>query len=97
MEQTLKCNEVYNGFRVHRAEAGTELNSYAYEMEHLQSGARLLYLANDDDNKVFSVSFRTTPQNSTGVPHICEHSTLCGSPIKRCILLPVAMIGIFEI
>ena len=86
MEQTLKCNEVYNGFRVHRAEAVTELNSYAYEMEHLQSGARLLYLANDDDNKVFSVSFRTTPQNSTGVPHICEHSTLCGSrkfPLKE--------------
>ena len=55
-------------------------------MIHEQSGARVFYLANDDDNKVFSVSFRTTPADSTGVPHICEHSTLCGSrkfPLKE--------------
>lgn len=55
-------------------------------MHHIQSGARLLYIQNDDDNKVFSISFRTTPSDSTGVPHICEHSTLCGSrkfPLKE--------------
>ena len=45
-----------------------------------------VYIQNDDDNKVFSISFRTTPSDSTGVPHICEHSTLCGSrkfPLKE--------------
>ncbi|MBO5587143.1 MAG: insulinase family protein, partial [Acidaminococcaceae bacterium] len=48
-------------------------------MDHERSGARLLYLANDDDNKVFSIGFRTPPSDDTGVAHILEHSTLCGS------------------
>lgn len=46
----------------------------------------MLYIQNEDENKVFSISFRTTPSDSTGVPHICEHSTLCGSrkfPLKE--------------
>jgi Zn-dependent M16 (insulinase) family peptidase len=48
-------------------------------MEHSQSGAKLVYLANDDDNKVFTIGFRTPPADDTGIAHIMEHSTLCGS------------------
>ena len=83
---TLDVHSTLHGFRVDRAVFVKELGSQAYEMTHVQSGARLLYIKNDDDNKVFSISFRTTPSDSTGVPHICEHSTLCGSrkfPLKE--------------
>ncbi len=54
-------------------------------LRHKKTGARILLLENDDDNKVFTVGFRTPPQNSTGVAHILEHSVLCGSrnfPLK---------------
>ncbi len=54
-------------------------------MRHKKSGARICVLANDDDNKVFSVGFRTPPQDSTGVAHIVEHTVLNGSekyPLK---------------
>ena len=83
---TLEVHSIHAGFRVERAVFVSELNSQAYELTHEQSGARVFYLANDDDNKVFSISFRTPPSDSTGVPHICEHSVLCGSrkfPLKE--------------
>ena len=48
-------------------------------MRHIKSGARVLLVKNDDENKVFSIGFRTPPTDSTGVPHIMEHSVLCGS------------------
>ena len=57
----------------------SDLNSKGYLLRHIKSGARLLLLSNDDDNKVFSIGFRTPPNDSTGVPHIMEHSVLCGS------------------
>ena len=82
----LQEKQMIHGFAVDRSRYVPELHSQAYELHHVQSGARLLYIQNDDDNKVFSISFRTTPSDSTGVPHICEHSTLCGSrkfPVKR--------------
>ncbi len=56
-----------------------EVNSESYILEHKKSGARLFLLSNEDDNKVFSIGFRTPPSDSTGVPHILEHSVLCGS------------------
>lgn len=62
-----------------------ELNSTAYLLEHKKSGARVFLLSNDDENKVFSIGFRTPPADSTGVAHILEHSVLCGSgkfPVK---------------
>ncbi len=62
-----------------------ELNSTAHLLEHKKSGARLFLLSNDDENKVFSIGFRTPPKDSTGVAHILEHSVLCGSekfPVK---------------
>ena len=62
-----------------------ELDSVAYLLKHKKSGARIALLSNDDENKVFSIGFRTPPQDSTGLPHILEHSVLCGSkkfPVK---------------
>ena len=63
-----------------------ELNSIAKLYLHKRTGARLLSIVNEDENKVFSINFRTTPKDSTGVPHILEHSVLNGSekyPIKE--------------
>ena len=81
-----QAGTVHHGFRIHSVEFIDEVQSTAYEMTHEKSGAGVFYLANDDNNKVFSVSFRTTPTDNTGVPHICEHSVLCGSrkfPLKE--------------
>lgn len=64
----------------------TELQSQAFLYRHDRTGARLLSLVNDDENKVFGISFRTPPADSTGVAHILEHSVLCGSrkyPVKE--------------
>lgn len=63
-----------------------ELRSTAHLLRHRPTGARLLSLANDDENKVFGITFRTPPDDSTGVAHILEHSVLCGSrkyPVKE--------------
>lgn len=62
-----------------------ELNSTGIVMEHKKTGAKVFLICNDDENKVFSIGFRTPPGDSTGVPHILEHSVLCGSskfPVK---------------
>jgi len=56
-----------------------EIKSTAYLFLHEKSGAPLLYLSNDDDNKVFSITFRTPPTDSTGIAHIKEHAVLAGS------------------
>ena len=69
-----------------RHETVSELQSEAYLLLHQQSGAHILYIANTDDNKVFQIGFRTPVWDDTGVPHIMEHSTLCGSrkyPLKE--------------
>lgn len=55
------------------------IHSEGYLLRHRKSGARVLLIENDDNNKVFSIGFRTPPSDSTGVPHIMEHSVLCGS------------------
>lgn len=56
-----------------------ELKSDGFLFRHRKSGARVVIMSNDDDNKVFCIGFRTPPPDSTGVPHILEHSVLCGS------------------
>ena len=56
-----------------------ELNGTAYLLEHDKTKARVLYVQNDDKNKVFYIGFRTPPKNDTGIAHITEHSVLCGS------------------
>ncbi len=63
-----------------------EVNSQARLYRHKKTGAEVLSLANDDENKVFGITFRTPPEDSTGVAHILEHSVLCGSrkyPVKK--------------
>ena len=55
------------------------IQSKGYLLRHKKSGARIVLIENEDENKVFSVGFRTPPQDSTGLPHILEHSVLCGS------------------
>ena len=63
-----------------------EVNSDAYLLRHKKSGARIVILSNDDDNKVFNIGFRTPVTDDTGVPHIIEHTVLCGSdsfPVKE--------------
>lgn len=74
-----ELNKTYSGFRLIKEKKVKEINSTLRLFEHLKSGARLLNVENDDDNKVFSISFRTPPKDSTGTPHILEHSVLCGS------------------
>lgn len=62
-----------------------DIASEGYVLRHKKTGARVVLLCNDDDNKVFYIGFRTTPKDSTGVMHILEHSVLCGSrefPVK---------------
>ena len=62
-----------------------DFKSEGYLLKHNKTGARVLLMANDDENKVFTVGFRTPPEDSTGLPHILEHSVLCGSknfPVK---------------
>jgi hypothetical protein len=81
-----RVNEIYHGFRLLEEKEVKELNSRALLFSHEKSGARLFILENEDDNKVFSITFRTPPEDSTGVPHILEHSVLCGSrkyPVKE--------------
>jgi Predicted Zn-dependent peptidases, insulinase-like len=64
----------------------SELNTFAQLFRHRKTGAELLSLQNDDENKVFGITFRTPPSDSTGIAHILEHSVLCGSrkyPLKE--------------
>ena len=86
MKLNLKENESLHGFRLLKQQTVPEIGAKGYAFVHEKSGARLFFLENDDDNKVFSISFRTTPADDTGVAHIVEHSVLCGSkkyPLKE--------------
>lgn len=75
----LETGSVYYGFKLLNETEISEIKSTARIFAHVKSGARIFNLNNDDDNKVFSISFRTPPEDSTGLPHILEHSVLCGS------------------
>jgi presequence protease len=83
---SFETQQTYHGFKCVHQENIKELNSVALQFEHEKTGAKLLVMENDDDNKVFSVTFRTPPANDRGVAHILEHSVLCGSrkyPVKE--------------
>lgn len=76
---------IYSGFELIDEVQLNEINSIGRLFNHIKSGARLFAIQNDDDNKVFSITFRTPPNDNTGLPHILEHSVLCGSrkfPVK---------------
>ena len=82
----MQLNEVIAGFRATRIRPLEELGGRLVEMEHLGTGAKLCWLNRPDENKAFSIAFKTLPEDSTGVFHILEHSVLCGSdkyPVKE--------------
>ncbi|MDO9558865.1 MAG: insulinase family protein, partial [Syntrophales bacterium] len=82
---TLLPEERRHGFIVRRVEQITEIRVTAYEMEHERTGARVLHLHCDDRENLYAIGFRTPPPDSTGLPHILEHSVLAGSesyPVK---------------
>lgn len=82
----LKIGDKISGFTVKRSKEIKDIDAFMYEMEYEKCGAKLIFLDREDENKTFSVGFKTVPENSTGVFHIIEHSVLCGSekfPVKE--------------
>uniref|UniRef100_A0A7S1FV17 Peptidase M16C associated domain-containing protein n=1 Tax=Corethron hystrix TaxID=216773 RepID=A0A7S1FV17_9STRA len=69
----------HDSFEVVKKDIVDEYGAYCTLYRHKQTGAEILSVSTDDDNKVFGITFRTPPSDSTGVPHILEHSVLCGS------------------
>ena len=70
---------ILHGFKLKRTKHIPELQLTAYHLHHEKTGAEFLHVARDDRNNVFSIGFKTNPPDATGVPHILEHTTLCGS------------------
>ncbi|CAI4362379.1 BAL_1a_G0012490.mRNA.1.CDS.1 [Saccharomyces cerevisiae] len=70
---------IFHGYEVRRILPVPELRLTAVDLVHSQTGAEHLHIDRDDKNNVFSIAFKTNPPDSTGVPHILEHTTLCGS------------------
>lgn len=82
----MKINDRLHGFVVTREVDVPDVSGRLFEMTHEGSGASLIYLDRDDENKTFAIGFRTLPVDDTGVFHIIEHSVLCGSdkyPVKE--------------
>ena len=74
-----RVGEKLHGFTLKRVKQVPELELTALQLEHDKTGAEYLHVARDDSNNVFSIGFKTNPPDDTGVPHILEHTTLCGS------------------
>ncbi len=82
---TLEVNDELHGFVVEEIASLPEVRSVAYRLTHKKSGAKLLHLHNEDPENLFAAAFRTPPPDNTGLPHILEHTVLCGSkkyPVK---------------
>ncbi|XP_037561015.1 presequence protease, mitochondrial-like [Dermacentor silvarum] len=79
-----KAGDTIGGYTVRQVEAVKELHLAAVRLLHEKTGADFLHIAREDRNNHFSVAFATLPTNSTGVPHILEHLTLCGSQKYPC-------------
>jgi len=75
----MKINETLHGFRFTRSRELPELSAVLHEAIYEKNGARLVFVERDEINKTFAISFKTIPEDSTGVFHIIEHSVLCGS------------------
>lgn len=75
----LQVGQQLNGFTLRRQQHVPELQLTAYDLQHDKTGAEYLHIHRDDKNNVFSIGFKTNPPDDTGVPHILEHTTLCGS------------------
>ena len=86
LKSTISAEEIektavveHPAFDILKKDLVSEYGAYCTMYKHKKTGAELLSVHNDDDNKVFGITFRTPPSDSTGVPHILEHSVLCGS------------------
>lgn len=82
----MEKNQCVHGFQIKNVRPLPEAGATLWEMEHLSSGAGLLWLERGEENKTFAIAFRTVPEDDTGVFHILEHSVLCGSekyPVKE--------------
>ena len=82
---TYEVGDTHGNFTVTKVLPIEELQVILYELRHTQTGAEVMYLANDDHENLFCISFQTLPTDSTGVAHILEHTVLCGSkkyPVK---------------
>jgi len=82
----MEINQIIHGFKLERIEDVAEIKATAYFFIHQKTQAKCLWLKRDDENKTFSISFKTTPTDDTGVFHIMEHSVLNGSqryPVKE--------------
>jgi len=82
---TLRAGEILHGFKILRVETLPGVRITAYEIEHEKTGARVLHLHSADRENLYAIGFRTPPADSTGLPHILEHSVLAGSekyPLK---------------
>lgn len=79
LSQLPKPGDKLHGFTVLRTKQVPELDLAALHLQHDKTGAEHLHIARDDSNNVFSIGFKTNPPDDTGIPHILEHTTLCGS------------------
>ena len=77
--RTANIGDKLHGFTVLRSKHVTEFELTAYHLQHDRTGADYLHVAREDTNNVFSIGFKTNPPDKTGVPHILEHTALCGS------------------
>ena len=78
-DKSFRPGQNYHGFTLDRVKDVPELQLRAFHLQHDKTGAEYLHVARDDKNNVFSVGFKTNPPDDTGIPHILEHTTLCGS------------------
>ena len=77
---------MYKNYKLVKSQLLKDIDCNGILLEHIKTGARVLLLESSDENKTFCIGFRTPPKDSTGVPHIIEHSVLCGSkkyPVKE--------------
>jgi Zn-dependent M16 (insulinase) family peptidase len=84
-KEKFQSGEQYHGFTLVEKKFVEEVDANCLLFQHDKSGARLLKIATPDQNKMFNIAFKTTPQNDCGTPHIMEHSVLNGSknfPVK---------------
>ena len=82
----MQKGDMIRGFQVLYSQALPEIGATMWRMEHAKTGAQTIWLDRPDDNKTFAITFKTIPQDDTGVFHILEHSVLNGSekyPVKE--------------
>ncbi|MEA1973553.1 MAG: insulinase family protein, partial [Candidatus Cloacimonadota bacterium] len=85
MNNDFEINKMYHGFKLVKDETNNDIHSQSKLFKHIKSGAELIYISNEDNNKTFCISFKTPPKSDNGIAHIMEHSVLCGSkkyPVK---------------